>query len=186
MKNDRDWARIARAGIAACVLTLCAVPAFAAAPRVEASLPSDDPAKVNAAREFIVTAHPKLDMRTVTAQVDKMVPQMAAGAKARNPKTDVKKYEADMRARMIDRAQKSLDEQTHIVSRHFTLQELQQLTAFYKTPLGQKLVAETAKIQMEMRAIHREERDAEVAKFDAAQDKKEKEEALAKKHHKKK
>ena len=52
-------------------------------------------------------------------------------------------------------AHKSLDMQAHVVSRHFTLPELKGLIAFFGSPLGRKLTAETRKITMDMRLMRR-------------------------------
>ena len=43
-----------------------------------------------------------------------------------------------------------LDVQARVVSRIFTLAELKQLIAFCKSPLGQKLIAQTPAIQREV------------------------------------
>jgi hypothetical protein len=44
-----------------------------------------------------------------------------------------------------------------VVSRHFTLQELKDLTAFFSTPTGSKLTVESPRITQEMRLAHRQE-----------------------------
>ena len=126
-------------------------PAKPSAPMQAApATPKDDPAKVAAARDFIVAFHPQIDPKNVTMRLNNMMPQMIAAAKMRDPKVNVKEFETEMRARQMSNAAKILDIQSHVVSGHFTLAELKGLTAFYRGPLGRKLTAETPKIQMEV------------------------------------
>ncbi len=103
----------------------------------------DDPAKVALAKEFIQLYHPRIDMQHVVMMIDKGMPRAIEAAKHRDPKVDVKKFEQDTRARMMTGAEKSLDRQAHVVSRHFSEQELKDLIAFCKGPLGQKLAETT-------------------------------------------
>ncbi len=118
----------------------------------------DNPAKVALAREFIQLYHPRIDMQHVAMMLDKGMPRAIAAAKARDPKVDVKKFEADTRAKMLAAAERSLDRQSHIVSRHFSEQELKDLIAFFKSPLGHKLAEETTNIQREMLMMNRVDR----------------------------
>jgi len=118
----------------------------------------DNPAKVALAREFIQLYHPRIDMQHVVAMIDKGMPRAIAAAKARDPKTDVKKFETDTRAKMLAAAERSLDRQSHVVSRHFSEQELKDLIAFFKSPLGHKLAEETTNIQREMLMMNRSDR----------------------------
>lgn len=118
----------------------------------------DDPANVALAREFIQLYHPQIDMQHVAMMIDKNIPRAIAAAKARDPKLDVKKFEQETRARMMGAAEKSLDRQSHVVSRHFSKQELKDLIAFCKGPLGQKLAEETPNIQREMLMMNRADR----------------------------
>jgi hypothetical protein len=110
----------------------------------------DDPAKVAAARQFLVLYHPRIDPKTVAANLDKYLPQYAAAAKKEDPKVDVKKYIAERRAAVLKRVNDELDKQAHVASRHFTLAELKQLAAFFSSPLGRKLNSEGMKIQREL------------------------------------
>jgi len=119
-------------------------------------LSSDDPAKVSLAHQFLVLYHPRLDLKNVKKVLDGFIPRAVAAYKKRDPKFDAKKYEAETRDRVIKGATQKIELQSHIVSRHFTMQELQGLVAFFKGPLGAKLVAETPKIQMNMLQLRRE------------------------------
>ena len=118
----------------------------------------DDPAKVALAKEFIQLYHPRIDMQHVAAMIDKGMPRAIEAAKQRDPKVDVKKFEQDTRAKMLAGAEKSLDRQSHVVSRHFSEQELKDLIAFFKSPLGHKLAEETTNIQHDMLMMNRADR----------------------------
>jgi uncharacterized protein len=119
-------------------------------PPSAAKAPVDDPAKVAAAREFIILYHPRMDPAKTKEMLDHGMANAIAHAKQQNPKLDEKKFEADTRARIMGNITKALDLQARIISRHFTLQELKDLSAFFKSPLGQKLTAETPKIVRDM------------------------------------
>jgi hypothetical protein len=155
-KIDRNFAALWVATVACCLvfgLAASAATAPAAAPPSAAAklaAAGDEPAKVAAARDFIMLAHPRTDPQNTAQMLDKVMPRMIAAAKRQDPKLDAKKYEKDTRARMMTMATDRLDLQAHIVSRHFTLQELKDLKAFYGSPIGRKLTAETPKIQMEV------------------------------------
>ena len=155
-KIDRNFAALWVATVACCLVfgtAASAAAAPAAAPSSAAAklaAAGDDPAKVAAARDFIMLAHPRTDPQNTAKMLDKMMPRMIAAARKQDPKLDAKKYEKDSRTRMMTMATDRLDLQAHIVSRHFSLQELKDLRAFYGSPIGRKLTAETPKIQMEV------------------------------------
>src|SRR5690242_18869384 len=90
----------------------------------------DNPTKVALAREFIQLYHNRIDMQHVAMMIDKGMPRAVEPAKARDPKIDVKKYEQETRANMLAAAERSLDRQSHVVSRHFSEQELKDLIVF--------------------------------------------------------
>ena len=140
---DRSFAVLA----ATFCMTLAAAAAPAAAP--------DDPVKVAAAREFIILAHPRTDPKSIAANIDKVMPRLVATAKKNDPKLDEKAYIAGTKARMLASAAGTLEAESQIVSRHFTLEELKGLSAFYASPLGRKLTGETPKIQVEMMTVKR-------------------------------
>jgi len=139
------------AAIAFGFLMFGAVTGAAAAPVV--SLPGadkDDPAKVAAAKDFIIAYHPHMDPRIIAKEVEHALPQMFAAAREKDRKLDRKKFEQDTLAHFRESSAGMLELQGHIVSRHFTLQELKDMAAFYSSPLGRKLLAETPKIRQEM------------------------------------
>ena len=121
----------------------------------QAPAPADDPARVAAAREFLITYHPRMDPKALVAMLDKFRPRMLATAKAADPKADANKVVDERRKSFITNLTRSLDMQSRIIARHFTVQELKGLTAFFRGPLGKKLVEETPKIQMEVMRQHR-------------------------------
>lgn len=129
----------------------------ASKPAASNPAPADDPAKVAAAREFIVLYHPQTNPANVKMLLDTRIPRMIERKKKRIKNFDAKKFEAEMRARIMAGAAAKLDLQAHIVSRHFSLAELKALTAFFKGGLGSRLVAETPRIQQDMLQIHQKE-----------------------------
>lgn len=122
----------------------------AAKSQILTPLQNDDPKKVAAAKEFIQLYHPRMSLAMVKQMLDKFMPRSIAAKKARDPKFDARTYEKEMRERVMKGSAEKLDTQARIVSRHFTLPELQSLILFFKAPLGKKLVAETPKIQRDM------------------------------------
>ena len=147
---------------AACFLMLGAIAGAAAgpaapsapAPKAQPAIP-DDPAKVAAAKQFIQLYHPNTDPKNVSAMIDSFMPRAIEAAKKKDPKLDAKKFVQEKKSRMMANAAASLDRQAHVVSRHFTLEELKGLIAFYSSPIGRKLTVETRKITMEMRLLQR-------------------------------
>ncbi len=119
--------------------------------------PTDDPAKVAAAKQFIMLYHPQTDPKNINKMIDVYMPHAIAAAQKKDPKLDAKKFEQDKRAHFLDNAARTLDNQAHVVSRHFSLQELKDLSAFFGGALGQKLTAESPRITQEIRVAHREE-----------------------------
>jgi Uncharacterized protein conserved in bacteria (DUF2059) len=172
---ERKAANIASGLAAAVCFLLSSVVAPAAPPPAKAPLsvrqmtpfnvgpiiqPTDDPAKVEAARQFILVYHPHIDPKNVNKMLDEYIPRLIAATKKVNPKLDEKKFAQERRATILSGAAQSLVNQSHVVSRHFTLQELKNLTAFYGSPLGRKIVEESPRITQEMRMAHQMERMA--------------------------
>ncbi|HTT99033.1 MAG TPA: DUF2059 domain-containing protein [Rhizomicrobium sp.] len=133
--------------------------AFSAPPAAPAAAkpPADDAAKVAAAREFIILYHPRMDPAKTKDMLDRGMANAIAHAKQGNPKLDAKKFEQDTRTRIMGAVNKSLDLQSRVVARNFTMQELQDLIKFFKSPLGQKLTAVTPTIVREVLQEKREE-----------------------------
>jgi len=117
----------------------------------------DDPAKVAAARQFIIAYHPNMDPKQIAAQVERVLPRMVALIKEEEPKVDVEKFRRERRALLIGNANKTLDLQAHVISRHFTLQELNALTNYFRGGVGKKLANEIPKIQMDLMMERRQQ-----------------------------
>src|SRR3954468_12170500 len=82
----------------------------------KAAAAADDPAKVAAARQFIIVYHPRTDPKFVAAMLDKVLPRIAAAIKKENPKADAKKLAEERRAAVLKTANTALDRQAHVVS----------------------------------------------------------------------
>lgn len=126
-----------------------AAPQAKSAP-VAPAKPGDDPAKVAAARQFITAYHPQTDPQIVSKMIDQVMPRMIEAAKRGNSKLDPKKFAVETKAKYMQTTGRMLDLQSLMVSRHFSLQELNALTAFFRGPLGHKLMVETPKIRGDM------------------------------------
>lgn len=145
--------------VSAVILVCVAFPALAAGTASPSNPPrpataQDDPAKVQAAKIFIPLYHPMLDKQRFAKHLDELLPRMAESAKIRDPNVDTKKFMEKTRAMYLEKNAEALDRQSHIVSRHFSLQELNQLIEFFKGPAGKKLVDETPKIMQEMKVLY--------------------------------
>lgn len=154
-------------------------PPAASKPAASKAAPADDAAKVAAAREFILLYHPQTNPANVKMMLDNRIPRMIERKKKRIKNFDAKKFEAEMRTRIMAGAVGKLDLQAHIVSRHFSLAELKALVAFFKGPLGSKLVAETPKIQRDMLQIRRQDAASMQGAADADEDEDEDDDAPA-------
>jgi uncharacterized protein len=149
--------------VAAFLLLACGAQAAAPAPakpqqtaKPAAVEPRDDPAKIAAAKEFIALYHPNMGLANVKKMLDAYIPRMVALQKKRNPSFDARKYEAELRPRVMNGSAAKLELQAKFVSRHFTMAELQGLILFFKAPLGKKLAEETPKIQRDLLMMRRQ------------------------------
>jgi hypothetical protein len=144
------------AAIASAIVLTCASTSSHAAP-----LPSADPAVVNATREMFVAMKVKEMMTNMMAQMEQQMPaqaRMAAtaaingnpGMTPQQKAEQLKKVEEDLQgsaARMhavfsdptlVD---DMIAEMVPMYAETYTLDEIRQLTAFYASPLGQKMQA---------------------------------------------
>lgn len=87
-------------------------------------------------------------------RLDLMKGQIAAAINKQNPAADGSKAVDDI---IMPEIRKRSGEMTELVinvwASHFNLEELQQLTAFYETPLGQKSIREMPEIMEESRKV---------------------------------
>jgi len=150
MRMIRNIAALQGAIVASFLVLGTASAAPPAKPPAPAAAAKDDPAKVAAAREFILVAHPRTDPKTIEANLDRNLPRMAARAKAADPKIDPTAYMKEYKSRALRQAAITFDIMSRAVARHFTLQEIRDLTAFYRSPLGRKLTEQTPYIQREV------------------------------------
>ena len=139
----KAWA--ACLGLAA--LCLC-LPAFA-----QDATPPADPAKLAVAAKILEETH-ALD--NMGAALDVMIVPMIRGIKQQAPNLsdDRLKMISDMLLEEMKASMpKMLALNAQIYASHFSLDELKAIEAFYGTPAGQKIVAETPKIVKEVLPI---------------------------------
>jgi hypothetical protein len=142
----------------------CAAPAVfaqAAAPAAPAAQPAANPASVAAAHELFEAMNYRSIasgmLQQMRQQMPAMIAQSAAAGIENNPKLDAKQKAAEREKiskempkamAMVDSVfgdPTMLDEMLRateqIYARHFTAAELHQIAAFYKTPVGAKMLA---------------------------------------------
>jgi len=114
------------------------------------SPPPADPARVAAARPLVAA----LGLREkALASIERFVPTMSPAVKRQTPKmtdAEAKKVPDMLRANGRADLPNLLEYQAHVLARHYTVDELKALTAFYLTPAGKKLLAEQTKVEMDM------------------------------------
>jgi len=131
-----------KAILVACMIAL-------AAPALAQDAAPDD-AKIALATQILAESHAQ---DTMTRMLDLLVPTMVTRMKQRAPNlTDdqVKIISDSLIEEMKASMPKMLTIQARVYAEHYTLDELKQLEAFYQTPLGQKVIAETPKIATEV------------------------------------
>jgi hypothetical protein len=129
----------------ACVIGL----ALAAAARAD----EPDPAAIAKAKEVMAAAHSDKMADQMVTLMEKPLSQLIESA---NPGHG--KEVADLlRERFIPEMRKRLPEFTDMAARiyakHFTVEDLDQLVAFYDSPIGKKLVAEQSAMLAETSAV---------------------------------
>jgi len=135
-------ARAACLGLAA--LCLC-LPAFA-----QDATPPVDPAKLAVAAKILEKTH-ALD--NMSAALDTMIVPMVRNIKQQAPtlSDDQLKIISDMLLEEMKASMpKMLALNAQVYASHFSLEELKSIEAFYETPAGQKIVAETPEIVKEV------------------------------------
>ena len=146
-------------------LTLSAAFAFAAfafaAPLAHAAPAAADPAAAAAVRDLLASMKYRDMMKATFAQLQKNMPAImqqgaAAAINGNNAlSAEQKKEQLAKAAKEIPAASTAfaatfddpklmdelIDEIVPLYARHFTVAEINQLSAFYKTPVGQKMIA---------------------------------------------
>jgi hypothetical protein len=116
----------------------------------DAATPPPDAAKILVATKILEETHAVDNMTTV---MDTMIVPMIRNIKQQNPALpdDQLKMISDM---LTDELHKLIPQaialNAQVYSNHFTLEELQQIEAFYESPIGQKIVVEQPKIVKEV------------------------------------
>jgi hypothetical protein len=140
-----------RAGLAKSlyvVLALCA--GTAAADNVQPA----DPAKTAIALQILEETHASANAITV---LNTIVPSLVDGIKAdypNIPEAVANRFRDLALSHMTADVPKLLQLQAGVWSQHFTVAELQQLSEFYRSPLGQHLVSETPEIVKELLPVN--------------------------------
>jgi hypothetical protein len=94
-----------------------------------------------AARDLLVATHVKELLGTV---VNTLIPPMVAAVRRQNPNVSddaINALTAALQDEMSADSDQLMDLYATIYAEHFTTDELQQLAAFYRSPVGQKYVA---------------------------------------------
>lgn len=160
-------------------LAVAAPAAYAQAPAPVPPAPAAaDPAALAAANEMLASMNYRAIAKDMMAQMRQTMPAMmqqgAAASIERNPNMDAaaKKAALDKMKTEMPKALAALDsvftdptvldemmrETANLYARHFTVTELRQIAAFYKTPVGAKMLTSmpqlmTESMQMGQRVI---------------------------------
>ena len=147
--------------VAALVVSSAFTPAFAQAPAAAAAVQAVDPAAAQAVRDLLDAMKYRDMLGSVWASMSKQIPQLILqtatnGINADTKLTDVQKKERlDKVAARIPLAVKGMqeifadpkllddmiDEIVPLYARHFSADELHQMAAFYKSPVGMKVLS---------------------------------------------
>ncbi len=115
----------------------------------------EDPAKVALGMQILEATRAKAN---ATIYVDLMIPSIVTSLKTSHPEVPEKvlaKFRENVRAKMLAGLPRLLHLQARVLARHYSMDELRGLAAFYKSKLGQRLVNETPKILQETVPIGR-------------------------------
>ncbi len=129
-------ARAARAALVALAAVLLVAPARAQQPT---------PGALAAARELMEIKGAKNMLEPVVLGI---VEQARVVILQTNPSLakDLDEVSAQLRTEYAPRTSEQLDEMTKLYAQRFTEQELKEAVAFYKTPLGKKIIVEEPKV----------------------------------------
>jgi hypothetical protein len=112
-----------------------------------------DPAALAAAKDYLASVHADAGM---DMQVARMTMMTTAMAKRREPNLDVDKYQQVFRAKLLPSFKQVSEAEAEVLTRHFTLQELKAMAAFYRSAAGQKMLTENPKVMQDLIPIRRE------------------------------
>jgi hypothetical protein len=141
---------------AACALLL-AGPALAAPPPPKAAAMARpakvDPAALAAAKDYLAAVNADSGMDQQLNRLTMMATQMAAH---RQPNLDVPKFQQVFRAKLLPNFKEVSELEAEVLTRHFTVQELKAMAAFYHSPAGRKMLTENPKVMQDLMPIRRE------------------------------
>ena len=138
--------RSMRAGTLGCVL---AALVFSAAPAVPQS-PSED--TMRAARELVIASRAADQIKMLLPLIVQQLKPMIAQNRP-EVERDLDQIMPLMLERMNSRIEQFTDTVAQIYARNFTVDELRQIQAFYRSPTGQKLIDRTPAIAQESMAL---------------------------------
>jgi hypothetical protein len=121
-----------------CLVAFCSSPVLAQ----DATAPANDP-KIEAATRILQESH---SLDHMSEALDALLPQMVGVIKQQAPSLsdDQIKMVSDMFSEELKGIlPKMLVANARIYASHFTLDELKAIEAFYESPVGQKVIAET-------------------------------------------
>lgn len=137
---------IKRTSIVACLLAV----SLLSPGKVLAQAPS--PEALAAAKELMAVSKMTDQLRQILPNVTQQVRTLIVTANPRVEK-DFDAFAPVMRAAMEARLQAFVDEGAKIYARHFTAEELRQVTVFYRTPTGEKFIREQPEVMKESMAL---------------------------------
>jgi hypothetical protein len=138
-----------RSRLARAFLTLLAVLALATSGRAE----EPDPAAIAKAKEAMAAAHSdKLAVQMLTL-MEKPLSDLIESVNPGRGKETADLLREKLFPAMRERLPEFTDLAARIYAKHFTVADLEQLIAFYESPIGQKLVAEQPAMLAEMSAV---------------------------------
>ncbi|MCZ7656382.1 MAG: DUF2059 domain-containing protein [Xanthobacteraceae bacterium] len=155
-------------------LAAVAVAAFAFVPHglpPAAAQNAPSPAALQAARTLTDLMADSIVAPMTQGMTEQMWPTLEAALRQQNPNVEAKEL-ADLRRELEDQQRAAMRESigdiAAIYARHFTVDELQALAAFYRTPAGTKLLRLMPTVSVELMAAMGPRMQALQAKVDAA------------------
>jgi uncharacterized protein len=94
--------------------------------------------------------------KNIIAMIDATLPQILALLRKANPNIPqdlIDQFQTDGRAEFVRSLPQFTEQMIKVVTSVYTPDEVKQLLAFYKSPLGQKMIAQTPYIAQQGRAI---------------------------------
>jgi len=148
----REKVRVrARSGQAGTLFLLALLAGLASATTARAQDP--DPAAVAKAKEVMAAAHSDKMMDQMITLMEKPLSQLIEGANPGRGKEVTDLLHDRVIPAMRERMPEFTDLAARVYAKHFTVEDLDQLIAFYDSPVGKKLLAEQGQMLTEMSQI---------------------------------